>query len=206
MAILIGFQRWRQRHPCPTCQQGYHCLLPHQGNKGTSNIGFWSFAQHHWERFCSPWCREHQIRSFLATSCFNSTMKIILDPQKAGVMHITWPFHCRLASPSHNGGRAANTWRILLLPSPDPYSSKIGDTTAEKSKMFCLKTTVSGEIARCITNYFLSFCLFVFGLVWFDFSLFVCFVLFSCRLVVIHPRDLKINQELINEQALVLQL
>lgn len=41
-------------------------------------------------------------------------MKVILDPQKAGVMHMTWPFHCRLASPCHNSGRAASAWRILL--------------------------------------------------------------------------------------------
>lgn len=67
-------QRWRQRLPCPTCQPGCHCLPPHQGSKCTSNTGFWGFAQHHWERFCSPRCRQHQIRSFLAIICFNSSM------------------------------------------------------------------------------------------------------------------------------------
>lgn len=55
-------------------QLGCHCLLPHQGSKGPSNTSFWGFAQHHWERFCSPRCRQHQIRSFLAMSCFNSSM------------------------------------------------------------------------------------------------------------------------------------
>lgn len=72
--ILVGFHRWRQRLPCPTCQPGCHCLPPQQRSKCQSNTGFWSFAQHHWERFCTPRCRQHQIRSFLATSCFNSSM------------------------------------------------------------------------------------------------------------------------------------